>query len=96
LPFPQQIVQCCHAILEVGKSLLLSDCPHPHVVVIAISDERQLFRCLDRLHRLAVPHRAFHEPDRQNELTAIATGPIAGQQRQIFRHYRCLDDPDFG
>jgi hypothetical protein len=59
-------------------------------------NERKLFSCLDRLRRLAIPHRAFHEPDQENELTAIATGPIVGQQRQIFQRYRCLDHPGFG
>ena len=96
MPLPQQIVQSCHAVLEAGKSLLPSNYLHPHLVVIGIPDERQLFQCLDRMRRLNVPFRAFHEPDRQNELTAIATGPIVGEQRQIFRRFRCLEQPAFG
>jgi len=95
LPFPQQIVQSCHAILEVGRFHLPPDSPHPHVVVLGITDERQLFNCLDRLRRLNLPFQAFHEPDRQDELTAIASGPIVGRQRQLFRRYRCLGQPGF-
>jgi len=89
------VVQSCHAAIEVAKSLLPAELPHPHLVVCAVADERQLFRCLDRLRRFGIAHRAFHEPDRGNELTAIGTEPISGERRRIFKRYRCLSDPGF-
>jgi hypothetical protein len=50
---------------------------------------------MERLHRLGISHQPFHEPDRGNELTALATGPIFGPQRRLFRRYRCLGPPGF-
>jgi hypothetical protein len=69
--------------------------PHPHLVVCAVAGERELFRCLDRLRRLGVAYRAFREPDRGNELTAIGTEPICGDRRLLFKRYRCLSQPGF-
>jgi hypothetical protein len=90
LPHPQQVVQACHAALEAARFLLPPDLPHPHLVVCGVADERHLYRCVERFRRLGVSHRPFHEPDRDNEMTAIATGPIFGSRRRIFRRYRCL------
>lgn len=95
LSVPQQIVQSCHAAIEVARSLLPVECPHPHLVVCAVADERQLFQCLERLRRLGIAHRAFFEPDRGNELTAIGTEPISGERRRIFKRYRCLSQAGF-
>jgi hypothetical protein len=95
LSVPQQIVQACHAAVEVAQSLLPADLPHPHLVVCAVAGERQLFQCRDRLRRSGIAYRAFHEPDRGNELTAIGTEPIAGERRRFFKRYRCLSQPGF-
>jgi hypothetical protein len=64
LPVPQQIVQSCHAAIEVAKSLLPADLPHPHLVVCPVAGERQLFALVNRLRRSGIEYRAFHEPDR--------------------------------
>lgn len=61
----------------------------------AVSGERQLFQCLDRLRQFGIAYRAFYEPDRGNEITAIGTEPISGERRQIFKRYRCLNQPGF-
>jgi hypothetical protein len=95
LPLPQQIVQTCHAALEVAKSLLPADLPHPHLVVCAVAGERQLFALIDRLRRYGVAYRAFHEPDRGGELTAVGTEPVWGERRRVFKRYRCLIQPGF-
>ena len=50
---------------------------------------------MDRLRRLGISPRPFHEPDRGNELTAMATEPIFGPHRRLFRRYRCLGPPAF-
>jgi hypothetical protein len=69
--------------------------PHPYLVVCAIPSERQLFQCLDHLRRSGIACRTFHEPDRNNELTAIGTEPVCGQRRRLFKRYRCLSQPGF-
>jgi hypothetical protein len=95
LSVAQQVVQSCHAVIEVAKSLLPAEFPHPHIVVCAIPDERRLFQCLERLRRCGIAHRAFYEPDRDNELTAIGTEPIFGERRRLFKGYRCLSQAGF-
>jgi hypothetical protein len=95
LTLPQQIVQSCHAAIEVAKSLLPAELPHPHLVVCAVPGEIQLFHCIDRLRRNGIEYRAYHEPDRGNQLTAIGTEPIFGERRRIFKRYRCLSEPGF-
>ena len=50
---------------------------------------------MDRLRRLGIAYRAFYEPDRGNELTAVGTEPVCGERRQVFKGYRCLSQPGF-
>ena len=95
LSFPQQVVQSCHATLEVARSLLPAELSHPHLVVCGVHSERELLQCLDRLNRAGIAYRAFREPDQGNELTAIGTEPICGKRRKIFKRYRCLSHAGF-
>jgi hypothetical protein len=96
LSHPQQVVQACHAAIEAARFLLSQNLPHPHLVVCGVANERELYQCMERLRRLGIAHRPFHEPDRDHQLTALATGPIFGQYRRLFRRYRCLGPPGFG
>jgi hypothetical protein len=93
---PQQVVQSCHAAIEAARFLFPEHLPHPHLVLCGVSSQRQLFQCLDYLGRSRVSCRTFYEPDRGDELTAIATEPIFGPRRRIFRRYRCLGQSSFG
>jgi len=90
LPLAQQVVQSCHAAIEAARSLLPPDSPHPHVIVCAARDEAALWGHLLRLQRLGVRLRPFFEPDRANELTALATEPVYGPTRRLFRNLRLL------
>lgn len=64
--------------------------PHPHVIVCAARDEPALWRQLHRLRSLGVPLCPFFEPDRADELTAVAAGPAQGGGRKAFRNLRLL------
>jgi hypothetical protein len=81
----QQLVQSCHASVEAARHLFPPDLPHPHLIVCAVGDEPALWRLLQRLQRQGVRLRAFFEPDLDNELTALATEPVLGQTRRLFR-----------
>ena len=45
-----------------------------------------------RLEDQGIRFACFHEPDRNNELTAIATEPITGETRRYFRRYNLVED----
>lgn len=44
---------------------------------LIVPDEAALGVLLKRARRRDLPHATFHEPDRNNEMTAIALGPAA-------------------
>jgi hypothetical protein len=90
LAHPQQVVQACHASLEAARSFLPPDHEHPHVVVCGVRDELRLGRWLDRLRAAGIRFRAFFEPDLGNRLTAVATEPVRGPRRHVFRDLRLL------
>ena len=90
LSHPQQVVQACHASLEAARTFLPVSSEHPFVIVCGVRDEPRLFRCLDRLEAAGVRYRAFHEPDLEGQLTALATEPIYGSKRKVFQDYQLL------
>jgi hypothetical protein len=90
LPPSQQAVQACHAAIEVARNWISQDLEHPSVIVCGIRDEQILEKSLKKLQSQGVQCKTFHEPDRGNELTAIATEPIYGDRRKLFRSYQLL------
>lgn len=63
------------------------------MIVCGIRDGPALVRCREQLAHAGIPHRAFHEPDRGDELTAIATAPLDHEHRAFFRKYQLLRSP---
>jgi len=91
LSLSQQAVQGCHAAIEATRLFISPEQVHPHLVVCGVQDEEALKREAGRLEAYNVKFASFCEPDRNNELTAIATAPIAGDSRRVFRRYDLLD-----
>lgn len=82
----QQAVQGIHAAIEVTRSgHIPQSAPHPHVVLCGVRDESTLLRYCERLEDRGIPFSRFTEPDRNDELTAIATAPVNGEARKVFR-----------
>jgi hypothetical protein len=90
LSHPQQVVQACHACIEVARSLLPPFDEHPHLVLLGAPSERSLWAILQRLKALGIACKHFCDSDVGNQLTAIATAPVRGGQRRFFRRYQCL------
>ncbi len=90
LAHPHQVVQACHAAIEAARAFLSPSTTHPSVIVCGVRDERRLYRCLDRLRAAGIRCQPFHEPDRANELTAIATEPLYGARRDLVSHFPLL------
>jgi hypothetical protein len=60
---------------------------HPSVIILSIKNERKLQKIANELK---VKYRPFFEPDIGNQLTAIATEPISGEDRNMFRKYNLI------
>lgn len=81
LPPGQQAVQAAHAAREFQRE-------HPveerlwhegsnTLAFLAVPDEEHLLHLLEKAQQKGISAAEFREPDRQNELTAIALGPRA-------------------
>lgn len=87
----QQAVQGIHAAIELARRGHISpDAPHPHLVFCGVKHEDALLAQADRLEAHGIPFERFYEPDRGNELTAIATAPINGDSRRVFRKLKLM------
>jgi hypothetical protein len=87
----QQAVQSVHAAIEAGKAFDLESLPdHPYVVILSAKNEQRLHRVRRYLVDQGVRHAHFCESDLGNELTALATEPIRGDRRNLFRKYQLL------
>ena len=86
----QQVVQACHAAIESARHFLSPHSEHPFLVVCGVRDGPALVRCLDRLEAAGIRFRAFHEPHLDDQLTAVATEPVCGAPRALFRQFRLL------
>lgn len=90
LPQTVQVVQASHACIEATRAFLEKDVEHPHLVVLAVKDEPQLFKSAKKLDTAGIRYCTFIEPDRGGEATALATEPISGEQRRFFKNYQLL------
>ncbi|HEU4390957.1 MAG TPA: peptidyl-tRNA hydrolase [Blastocatellia bacterium] len=94
LPASQQVVQACHALVElmlhnrddpgIGKWAQLDRT----IVIVVVNDENDLTRWEAELAARGVAHAHFCEPDLNNQMTAIAVHPSA--DRRLFRNLRLL------
>ena len=81
LPLGQQAVQAAHALREFSERYPEEDCrwykQSNTLALLAGTNEAALRALLEEARWQAIPAASFHEPDRNNELTAIALGPTA-------------------
>ena len=91
LSFPQQAVQACHAAMEASVAFYDPQVKeHPHLALCAVKNEQQLLNAARMLDSNGVKFSAWREPDLKHQLTAIATEPLSGNNRQIMRRYQLL------
>jgi len=89
LTIPQQTVQSCHACIEATKNFHDNIRGHPHLVVCGVEDELQLIKVIGYLEE-KIPFIVWREPDMDDQITAIATIPISGEQRKLFRKFKLI------
>lgn len=88
-------VQACHACLELACqkatcTWLSPGDEHPRLVLLGEKSEQRLRLILYQLRQRRIACAPFYEPDRDNELTAIATVPLRGDDRKFFKRFQCL------
>jgi hypothetical protein len=60
--------------------------------LLGVKNEQQLHKAYQSLVASGIQVAAFEEPDRNNELTAIASAPLPedSEQRHLFRRFQLL------
>ena len=89
LTIPQQLVQSCHAVLEISRNFS-KDFEHPHLILCTVKNERDLYKFISRLEANHISFATFHEPAIGNSLTAIATECVCGDKRKVFSNLRLM------
>jgi len=89
---PQQVVQSCHASIEACKAFLGGvEEEHPSVIVFGIKTEKALKNVCSYLKTVGIKFCEFTEPDIGDELTSLATEPVAANSvRRYFKKYQLL------
>lgn len=81
----QQAVQASHAAIEISRTSPRLFHPQPNLIVCVVDDEAALYQLASRLSQSQIPYTLWREPDWNNELTSLATLPLADKQRRLLR-----------
>jgi len=80
-----QIVQACHACLEVEKVPA-----ETHLILIGVKNQLELLEVAEKLTAKAIGFEMFFEPDYETGHSALTTEPIYGARRLVFKKYKLL------
>jgi hypothetical protein len=84
----QKIVQTGHVSIELSKKFDLKY--HPSLICLSVKSEEKLIKTIQELIDNGIDFTIFREPDLNNEITAVATKPLTGKQREIFKRYQLM------
>ena len=79
-------MQSTHAVYHLAG--IRAEQGTPNIVLIGMPNVKALRRVERKLETAGVPHYSWTEPDNDWGLTAIATAPLRGEQRNIMSNYR--------
>ena len=60
----------------------------PNIIVIGVPNKIALNRVVTKLEANQIPHYTWEEPDYDFGITAIATIPLSGKQRELLTNYQ--------
>jgi len=83
-----QIIQAGHALFEHAHTLNEKPSDISSFCLLEAKDEDDLEKIASELEMKNINFTMFHEPDYDTGYTAIAAGPIYGNERKKFRKYR--------
>lgn len=84
---PQKAVQAAHAAIESARHFVSDGEEHPSVIILIVKNEAKLIKLYDKIPYDCI---SFEEPDIGNQMTAIATRPLCGKERDFFKRYQLL------
>ncbi|KWU24719.1 hypothetical protein [Burkholderia cenocepacia] len=84
----QQAVQIGHAALEAGRALYAVDEPIASLIVLEVADKAGLLAAAERLKRYDIAFELFFEPDFGMGESALATRPVRGKERHLFKAWQ--------
>lgn len=90
LPSAQKAVQSCHASMEAAREFIKPHDEHPSLVLCLVKNEAKLKSVIAELYSKNIKMKTFKEPDRNNEITAIATQPLYGADRKALARFQLL------
>lgn len=92
LPTKEQIaVQACHAAIESARYHVHQNADHPSLVILQVSDERELETISLYLEENGIRFKGFREEWYNDSLTAIATEMLTGEKRSLLRQFQLLN-----
>lgn len=85
IPLAHQAVQAVHAGISSARELIPSECIHPSLVLCTVADEAELLQLEQACIKSGIRTRTFIESDMGDRPTALATEPVNGKGRRLFR-----------
>lgn len=86
----QKAIQSCHASIESAREFIKPNQEHPSLVLCLVKNEAKLKNVIAELYNKNIKIKTFREPDRNNEITAIATEPLYGAERKALVRFQLL------
>lgn len=90
MPKTTQMVQASHAACEAGIRLISPEIDHPNFVLLGVANEADLIKQFESIKQKGFPVVIFREEDLGNSVTALASGPIYGEDRKFFRNLNLI------
>lgn len=87
IPLPQQLVQVGHAALEAGRTHYEPGEPIASFIVLEVPDKDALMAAARKLEHRGIEHSIFFEPDFGMGHSALASRPVRGKERSVFRRW---------
>lgn len=86
ISFEQQLVQAAHATLELGQRFAENK-DQCSIVMIGVKNKNELLKVAEKLKVNDIDYELFFEPDFEMGESALATRPIVGEERFLFKKY---------
>lgn len=70
----------------MARELIPREIDHPSLVLCTVPDRDGLAALVEKCVKSAIPHKVFFEADMNDQPTAMATAPVNGKARKLFKN----------